>query len=136
VKWAGSSDESSGWYRARIDQYFLEGNCKIIYDDNDDVVFEIVDLREVDWKPCSKKAKKFVSLCDNPIVRKFAWKHSPKFAISQKHSLKGYADDVTLISNDVDAHTSVLQIIGEKAADLDLYFKPAKFVSYLFDGSK
>ena len=39
-----------------------------------------------------------------------------------KHSLKGYADDVTLISNDVDAHTSVLQTIDEKAADLYLFF--------------
>ena len=30
----------------------------------------------------------------------------------------------------------MLQIIDEKAADLDLCFKPAKCVSYLFDGSK
>jgi len=50
--------------------------------------------------------------------------------------LKGYADDVTLISDDVVVHTSVLQTIDKKAADLDLFFKPAKCVSYLFDGSK
>ena len=55
---------------------------------------------------------------------------------STKHSLKGYADDVTLISNDVDVHTSVLQTIDQKAADLDLFFKPVKCVSYLFNGSK
>ena len=29
VKWAGSSDESPGWYRARIDQYFLEGTVRL-----------------------------------------------------------------------------------------------------------
>ena len=53
-----------------------------------------------------------------------------------KHSLKGYADDVTLISNDVDAYTSVLQTIDEKAADLDLFCKPIKCVSYRFNGSR
>ena len=52
---------------------------------------------------------------------------------SQEHSLKGYANDVTLISTDFDAHTSVLQTLDN---DLDLSFKPAKCVSYLFDGTK
>ena len=41
-----------------------------------------------------------------------------------------YADDVTLISTDVDAHFSVSQTIVRKAADLDLSFKPAKCVFY------
>ena len=47
-----------------------EGTCKIIYDDNyKDVVYEVIDLREVDWKPCSRRAKKFVSLQNNPSVK-------------------------------------------------------------------
>jgi len=50
-----------------------------------------------------------------------------------EHSLKGYADDVTLISCHVDVHKSVLQAIYLKAADLDLYFQPAKCI---FDGCK
>ena len=53
-----------------------------------------------------------------------------------EHSLKGYADDVTLISCDIDVHKSVLQTIDLKAADLDLTFKPSKCISFLFDGSK
>ena len=48
----------------------------------------------------------------------------------------GYADDVTLISDDIAVHTSVLQVIDKRAADLDLFFKPAECVSYLFDGLK
>ena len=75
------------------------------------IVYEVVDLRTVEWK------------------------QSPKFAPSLEHSLKGYADDVTLISTDLTIHTSVLQSI-DKAADLDLSFKPVKCVSYLFDGLK
>ena len=59
-----------------------------------------------------------------------------KYAPLLEHSLKGYADDVTLISTDLTIHTSVLQSIDKKAADLDLSFKPVKCVSYLFDGLK
>ena len=137
VKWSGSSDEPPGWYRARIDQYFLEETCKIIYDDRDEnIVYEVVDLRKVEWKPCSKRARKYVSFQDTPAVRKTNWKQSPKFAPLLEHSLKGYADDVTLISTDLTIHTSVLQSINKKAADLDLSFKPVKCVSYLFDGLK
>ena len=70
-------------------------------------------------------------------VCKTNWKQSLKFAKSQEHSLKGYVDDVTLISTDFDAHTSVLQTLDKKQLiSLDLSFKPAKCVSYLFDGTK
>ena len=53
-----------------------------------------------------------------------------------EHSLKGYADDVTLISDDFDTHKSVLQLLDLKATDLDLVFKPAKCISFLFNGAK
>jgi len=53
-----------------------------------------------------------------------------------EYSLKGYADDVTLISSDINAHKYVLQTIDMRAADLDLSFKPSKCVSFLFDGTK
>ena len=53
-----------------------------------------------------------------------------------EHSLKGYADDVTLISCDFYVHTSVLQLINLKAPDLGLTFKPPKCVSFFFDGAK
>jgi len=36
---------------------------------------------------------------------------------------------VMLMTNDVNTHTSVLQTVDEKAADLDLFFKPIKYVS-------
>ena len=47
-----------------------------------------------------------------------------------------YGDDGILISCDFDVHKSVLQLIDLKAVDLDLSFKPAKCVSFLFDGAK
>ena len=82
VKWTECDDEPPGWYKAQIDQYFLDGTCKITYDDKDDhVVYEIVDLKKVEWKSCSKKARKFVSLHDSPAIGKSSWKRSPKLQI-------------------------------------------------------
>jgi len=108
--------------------------CKIIYDDNNEkVVYEVVNLKKAEWKPCSKRARKFGLLNGNPSVSKTTWKHSTKFANSAEHSLKGYVDDVTLISNDITVHTSVWQVFDKKTADLYLFFKPT---SYLFDNSK
>ena len=72
----------------------------------------------------------------HPVFTKSNWKPSIKFANSREHSLKGYADDVTLLSIDIDVHMSVLKSLDLRAADLDLCFKPSKCVSFLFDGSK
>jgi len=49
------------------------------------------------------------------------------------HSVKGHADDATLISTNLLTHSSVLQEIDRKAADLDL---SSKCISFLFDGTK
>jgi len=110
VRWTESNDEPPGWYIGRIDQYFLQGTCKLIYGDKN-IVYEIVDLRKV--MPCAKRARKFVPLRDTPVVHKANWKQSPKFAQSLEHSIKGYTDDVTLISVDCGIYTSVLQTIDQ-----------------------
>ena len=115
----------------------MQGTCKVVYDDEgENIVYEVVDLGDVEWKSCLKGARKFVPHHDNPTVCKTNRKQSPKFAKSREHLLKWYADDVTLISTDFDSHTSVLQTLDKKATDLDLSFKPTKCVSYLFDGTK
>ncbi|XP_065896220.1 uncharacterized protein [Dysidea avara] len=137
IKWSESGDEEPGWYKAHIDKYLFNGFCKLVYkEDIDTMVFEEVDLHQVDWKPCGKRAKRFVPLTDKPATVKSSWKSSPKFVDSIAHSVKGYADDATLISTNLETHSSVLQEIDKKAADLDLTLKPSKCVSFLFDGSK
>ena len=137
VKWSESGDEQPGWYRARIDKYLFNGSCKLIYnEDSVTEIFEEVDLNQVDWKPCSRRAKKFVPLAGKPATIKTSWKSSPKFVDSTAHSVKGYADGATLISTNLETHSSVLKEIDRKAADLDLTLKPSKCVSFLFDGTK
>ena len=137
VKWTEEGDELPGWYKAHVAQYFLDGSCKIVYCDNNDCeVSEIVNLNTVEWKPCSKRARKFVPLHSNPATVRGNWKSSPKLVESTEHSVKGYADDVTILSNNIDTHVSVLQTVDQRVGDMDLSFKPTKCVSYLFDGIK
>jgi len=137
VKWTEAGEEPSGWYKACIDQYFLDKSYKIVYYDNEsNEASKVGALHEIEWKPYSKRARKFVPSNGKPAFTKVSWKPSLKFANLMEHSLNGYADDVALISCDFDVHKSVLQLIGLKAVDLDLSFKPAKCVSFLFDGAK
>ena len=72
----------------------------------------------------------------DPVSTKSNWKPSLKFVNSMEHSLKGYADDITLLSSDIDVHKSVLQSLDIRAADIGLCFKPSKCISFLFDGFK
>ena len=135
VKWVEQGNEPPGWYRARVSEYFQDGTCRIVYDDTPtSTVSEMVDLSSVDWIPCSRRAKRFVSLDCTPKSLKHKLKPSLKFYSSSEHCVKAYADDATLISDSLEAHVSVLQQVDQKAKDLDLSFKPAKCVSYLFDG--
>jgi len=105
-------------------------------EDDGQVVYETVDLNNTQWLPCSKRARKFVPLQTNPVTSKAKFNPSLKVVNSAENSVKGYADDVTLISSNFDVHVTVLQSFDQRASDLDLSFKHVKCVSYLFDGSK
>jgi len=116
VKWTEVSDELPGWYKAKA--VHADGSCT----DNDCEVSEVINLTAV-GKPCSRKS---VPLHGNPAIAKSNWKSSPKLVDSTEYMR-------TLIFNDFDTHVSELQTVDKRAVDLDLSFKPAKCVSYLFD---
>jgi len=79
-------------------------------------------------KPCSKKAREFLPIDRDPVSTKLNWKPSVKFVNSMEHSIKGYADDVTLLSSDIDVRKSVSQSLNLRAADIDLCLKPSKCI--------
>ena len=57
--------------RGRIDKYFFNNCCKVIYDDDSDtVIFEEIGLHQVEWKPCSKRVWKFVLFSSKPATVK------------------------------------------------------------------
>ena len=55
---------------------------------DEDEVYEMIDFREVDQKPCSKRVSRFVSSQNSPSISKTTRKHCVKFANSEEHSLK------------------------------------------------
>ena len=106
-------DDPPGWYRAVVTEYFQDGSCKLVYDDNSNVtVSEIVDPNSVEWMSCAKGAKRYVPMDCAPKSLLRRWKPSTKYYASLEHSVKGYADDATLISVSTEAHISVLQQIA------------------------
>ena len=53
MKWT-EPGEPPGWYRARIDQYFIDRTCKMIYyAKSEHIVSEVVAVDEMGWKLCS-----------------------------------------------------------------------------------
>ena len=127
MKWTEEDVELPGWYKAKVVWYYMDESCKIVYCNDDDCeVSEVVNLTTIEWKPCSKRARKFVPLHGNPAIVKVNWKPSPKLVDSTAHS---YANDVTVISDNFNSHVSVLQTVNQHAVDLDLSFKSVKCVS-------
>ena len=53
---------------------------------------------------------------------------------SSLHKVKGFADDLTVLSSDVASHQRVLSLLVLKARDLCFEFQPAKCVSLHFNG--
>ena len=45
-------------------RYFQDGSCKLLHDENSNVTVseKIVDLNSLEWMPCAKKAKHYVSM--------------------------------------------------------------------------
>ena len=57
VKWL-EDNEPPDWYRARVSEYFQDGSCTIVYDETTEAtVSETIDLKTVEWLPCSQRAK-------------------------------------------------------------------------------
>ena len=50
--------------------------------------------------------------------------------------MKGFADDLTVISDNVDSHQLVLRSLVLKAGETCLEFQPAKYVSLHFNGHR
>jgi len=104
VEWnEASSDEPAGWYYAVVKGYLPDGQAKIEY------ASQMV-------KPRSRKGQK-AYLPFSTIPPKFPLKkiHQDAKAIktcsSAPHTVKGFADDITVISPSISAHSSVLKTI-------------------------
>ena len=60
----------------------------------------------------------------------------PKYAWSDSHKSKAYADDLTLLSVSKQDHQLALSSLSRSCQDLGFEIRPDKCVSYCFDGHK
>ena len=134
VEWnESSSDEPPGWYYAVVREYLPDGLAKIEYPDQATEVLNLHSTykeRPKDLLPLSKAPPKF------PLKKVREEASKPKLCLSSPHSVKGFADDLTVISSNIADHSAALLEIEKKAADLDLSLRPDKCVSVIYDGNR
>ena len=130
------SDEPSGWYRCNVLQYLPSGSVQLRYSDGDT---EIIHLSKVTWKFARKSAKMFYSLNDPPpsfIPASHRRSRQKKFAKSIEHKVKGFADDLTIISANKNKHGSELMRLDRCASEIDLEIRADKCYSLSIVGHK
>jgi len=138
VLWSDSSTDSpAGWYRGNVTSYHCDGSCCLHYDNGD--IEPSVDLRSTEWCFAGRyrknyRADKPVNTIPSASVR--AASAEVKFCSTKVHKAKGFADDLTVISNRVDLHQQALTSLVLKAADICFEFQPPKCVSLHFNGHR
>ena len=54
--------------------------------------------------------------------------------LSSPHKVKGFADDISIISSSVNDHGAALQVISTYCSDLGLVLNPSKCISLVYNG--
>ena len=92
-------------------------------------LFETVQLSSIKWAPAKGNGKWFLppgSLIPSlPIV---------EASYSKKHKVKGFADDLTILSRTPTDHQDVLTSIDYRCKDICVCIRPDKCFSLIFDG--
>ena len=121
VEWNEAySDEPSGLYYAEVKEYLPNGQARIEYADH---ASKTIDLHSIGWEHTGKGRKTFLPFSTKPP--KFPLKRireeakSIKTCSSIPHTVKGFVDDITVISPIILAHSSALQEFNQKASSLD-----------------
>ena len=130
------SEEPPGWYRCVVSDYAEDGTAHIIYPNDSS---ESIHLSEKTWTFARRSAKKYRPLNNQPpkfvpVSQKYS--NVPKCRNSSEHKVKGFADDLTVISSDKHSHKQAHSEINEKCTGLDLHIRSDKCVSLSFDGRK
>ena len=131
------SEEPSGWYYAVVCEYHSNGEATIEYADKST---ERLNLNMAEWKHTRKGQKSYLPTTKNPPV--FPLKRirenskEIKYCLSSPHTVKGFADDLSVFSSKISDHQSLLTELSSYCQDLDLTLRPDKCISVIFDGKK
>jgi len=131
-----SEDAPTGWYRAKVISYHCNGSCHLAYDNGD--IEQSLNLHTAEW--CYAGRYRKVYHPDKPSTEPSASISAtaalPKTCYSSLHKVKGFADDLTVISKDIKSHQRVLSSLVLKASDICLEFQPPKCISLNFNGHR
>ena len=124
------SSEQGGWYLAKILSVTCDGSALMKY--RRDYATEEVNLNEIRWTPASGRGKWFLPLSCNPQDHNS--NHSVQQRFSSPHKVKGFADDLTVLSSSKTEHENTLSDVNQKCNDICLEIRADKCVSMVFDG--
>ena len=122
------SDEDRGWYLAKVMSVQELGDVTLKYRKGG--LTEDVNLLKIKWIPAKGNGKWFLPRsCDPP-----SYTSTPTIAHSKPHKVKGYADDLTIISSTPAERQEVITHVDNRCKDVCLNIRPDKCHSLLFDG--
>ena len=101
------------------------------------VATEQVNLNAVEWKHTRKGQRPFLPLSRTPPLKKIR-QHAKKFkyCLSSPHTVKGFADDLSVFSSNISEHQSLLSDLSTYSQDLDLTLRLDTCISVIFTGNK
>ena len=138
VEWHETdSSEPPGWYHCQVIEYHVDSSATLVYRDG---ATESIDLHSVKWFFTRKNGKAYLPTDTTPPTYPLKKQRDaamlPKYAWSDSHKSKAYADDLTLLSVSKQDHQLALSSLSRSCQDLGFEIRPDKCVSYCFDGHK
>ena len=124
------SNDHCGWYVAKILSVHPDGAASLKY--RKDNTTEDVSLNEIRWITGSGRGKWFLPPSHTPPEHTCASTPQPTF--SSAHKVKGFADDLTVLSSSKGEHEDTLSDVNNKCKDIGLEIRADKCVSMVFDG--
>ena len=121
------SGEKKGWYLAKVTSVKDTGDAVLKYRSGGTT--EDISLLSIKWSPAKGNGKWFLSPANGPTSSQCSL---PSY--SKPHKVKGYADDLTIITSTPSDHQKVLSHIDERCRDVCLTIRPDKCFSLVLGG--
>ena len=90
---------------------------------------EEIHLPSIKWAPAKGTGKWFL-----PSSTSFPTVPSISARVSREHKMKGFVDDITIISANCSEHQEILSFTDVRCREVNLCIRPQKCFSMVFDG--
>ena len=125
------------YYLAAVTHHQADGQVRVSYPNGDS---ELLSLKSIRWCLTRKGGRHYLPLKASPpqyLLKKLREEaRKVKFFQSYPHTVKAFADDLTVLSQRlVDHHEALLQV-ESCCSDLDLELQPDKCVTISYNGKQ